>query len=625
MLWNELLKPYETDPPVLFNEGFISRWGAEIWQPGDDDRKAAGRLHIELISRIATQRLGYLEGDEKTALKSVYDLFQQTRDICGEHAPCRHFETLAWHILNTHVRPFTAKWHRESERGTLGALDGTDDFRAELGTLRPLLARLDHLLLLVRDGVSGPWPSEQAPAKIRNFELEMEGDFESEIKAPFTGFTDATDTATLEAINRAERDAIKSRRAYYGLADARRRTALAISGGGIRSATFSLGVLVSLAQRGLLNQFDYLSTVSGGGYLGAFLSTFLQSPRPDVGLLSQQLPFRREEGEAASLRHIRHHSKYLAVGTTWERIKMFSAQLLGMALNALSIVWILVLLVTVESSIRDFFGRVQAPAAPELFYWSLGLVIIGATFSLMALRSRRSFMRYADTFVAVPVAFVAIVTSWWALDLLHSWYRTPFQIRSWSIGDKGVWVAALGAVPVIGPAVGSVFPKVLKRFGRILVALSAVAAPVFLLGLYLFLYNDVDWLKDGVFGVDLPRGIVLIVLGGLIYVFAFDINATSPHRHYRRKLAQAYLIQPKSDSDNQFTEDVPIKLSHLGSGDCKAPYHLVNCALNVPASNNIAMQGVSPISFFSVRPTAEARDLIPPTTKDWETLDPHLI
>lgn len=45
-----------------------------------------------------------------------------------------------------------------------------------------------------------------------------------------------------------------------------------LSGGGIRSATFSLGVFQGLArQPGLLGKIDFLSTVSGGGYFGAFL------------------------------------------------------------------------------------------------------------------------------------------------------------------------------------------------------------------------------------------------------------------------------------------------------------------------------------------------------------------
>lgn len=52
-------------------------------------------------------------------------------------------------------------------------------------------------------------------------------------------------------------------------------TALCLSGGGIRSATFSLGVLQGFAQTKILDQFDYLSTVSGGGYIGSWLSRWL--------------------------------------------------------------------------------------------------------------------------------------------------------------------------------------------------------------------------------------------------------------------------------------------------------------------------------------------------------------
>jgi hypothetical protein len=50
---------------------------------------------------------------------------------------------------------------------------------------------------------------------------------------------------------------------------------LSLSGGGIRSATFNLGLLQSLRKHGLLQQFDYLSTVSGGGYCGGWWSGWL--------------------------------------------------------------------------------------------------------------------------------------------------------------------------------------------------------------------------------------------------------------------------------------------------------------------------------------------------------------
>ena len=55
---------------------------------------------------------------------------------------------------------------------------------------------------------------------------------------------------------------------------------LALSGGGIRSATFSLGLIQALAgaKRGALARIDILSTVSGGGYIGTFLRSLFLPP-----------------------------------------------------------------------------------------------------------------------------------------------------------------------------------------------------------------------------------------------------------------------------------------------------------------------------------------------------------
>lgn len=59
---------------------------------------------------------------------------------------------------------------------------------------------------------------------------------------------------------------------------------LALSGGGIRSATYCLGVLQALAYRRALPNIDYLSTVSGGGYIGASLSYLLHQSASNPAL-----------------------------------------------------------------------------------------------------------------------------------------------------------------------------------------------------------------------------------------------------------------------------------------------------------------------------------------------------
>ena len=64
-------------------------------------------------------------------------------------------------------------------------------------------------------------------------------------------------------------------------------SALCLSGGGIRSAAFALGVLQALARFRLLGQFDYISTVSGGGYIGSWLSAWRYRMRQTFDLPAQ--------------------------------------------------------------------------------------------------------------------------------------------------------------------------------------------------------------------------------------------------------------------------------------------------------------------------------------------------
>src|SRR5215212_1180620 len=65
---------------------------------------------------------------------------------------------------------------------------------------------------------------------------------------------------------------------------------LAFSGGGIRSATVCLGVLQALNKLKLLPIFDYLSTVSGGGFVGGWWSAWLSRKRALVRLSEVHVP-----------------------------------------------------------------------------------------------------------------------------------------------------------------------------------------------------------------------------------------------------------------------------------------------------------------------------------------------
>ena len=58
-------------------------------------------------------------------------------------------------------------------------------------------------------------------------------------------------------------------------------TGICLSGGGIRSATFCLGVLQGLATYRLIRRFDYISSVSGGGYIASWLISWIKRPGRD--------------------------------------------------------------------------------------------------------------------------------------------------------------------------------------------------------------------------------------------------------------------------------------------------------------------------------------------------------
>ena len=83
--------------------------------------------------------------------------------------------------------------------------------------------------------------------------------------------TELPDRIGFEKLFERELLLVQGRRSDDTPAD-RNLAGLAISGGGIRSATFGLGILEGMKSFGLLKKLDYLSTVSGGGYIGAWLS-----------------------------------------------------------------------------------------------------------------------------------------------------------------------------------------------------------------------------------------------------------------------------------------------------------------------------------------------------------------
>ena len=91
------------------------------------------------------------------------------------------------------------------------------------------------------------------------------------------------------------------------------RSALCLSGGGVRSATFNLGIIQGLARHGLLDKFDYLSTVSGGGFIGGWLSAWIR--RDGMKKVCADLsnpPASPLKPDPGPVEHLRIYSNYLS-------------------------------------------------------------------------------------------------------------------------------------------------------------------------------------------------------------------------------------------------------------------------------------------------------------------------
>ena len=175
---------------------------------------------------------------------------------------------------------------------------------------------------------------------------------------------------------------------------ARRHAALCLSGGGIRSASFALGILQGLARRRLLSTFDYVSTVSGGGYTGGWLSAWLfhahaaGDPPERVFDALGGAPASNLEPEAEPIRRIREYSNYLdpKVGLlsvdVWSLISTVARNLLLNWLVLLPLIAAALLVPRVYYALT-MLGTQDWIDRDRLIWWSEWLLLVG--FGLIAI------------------------------------------------------------------------------------------------------------------------------------------------------------------------------------------------------------------------------------------------
>jgi hypothetical protein len=262
-------------------------------------------------------------------------------------------------------------------------------------------------------------------------------------------------------------------------AHATRLAGLAFSGGGIRSATFNLGIVQALAEMKLLRDFDYLSTVSGGGYTGGWLSKWIHQEGGDVTRVEQAFeaslprtpspaatPAQQPHSEPRAVQFLRRYSNYLTPKTgmfsadTWTLIctylrnTLLNMTILLTLLAALFLLPRLVLQAIMPALAAD--ARQLWPLAALLFLWPVGLI----AFSISRTHGRRWSKGLVQTqgavlgWICVPLVLSGIFGSigvwqvrepldtFWKnlpdslLDLAYGWLLLPgvAYFAAWAVG-----------------------------------------------------------------------------------------------------------------------------------------------------------------------------------------------
>lgn len=391
---------------------------------------------------------------------------------------------------------------------------------------------------------------------------------------------------------------------------------LALSGGGIRSATFSLGILQRLAREGILDKVDYLSTVSGGGYLGGALTFFAKSHREqengtdEVNSVTgaQTFPYGvrdprsgiRDNEEPGILTHLRLNGKYLTPGGGITGVSFAGVILRGILLNLL--VWMP--LATAVLAILMYAGGHVSGRFPGWEY--VCAVVHRCCVDLAYLCCPQG--RNGLCWLLWPAAYLGgvfvISSAFYSLGTRISGDSWRYKFRR--CYEKGIrWVLflgglflVLGSLPLVSGALldtvsvllglgGGLWAFLRSRSnseGRVPLGLLApIVSVVLLYGLLLVSYELASFVvRPKTISLTCLWLLGLSVSVAVVTGCCVNLNYTSIHRYYRDRLIEAFMPDEATvgKKAKTFGKNAPATVADKGKlSDMwteRAPYLLVN-------------------------------------------------
>lgn len=286
---------------------------------------------------------------------------------------------------------------------------------------------------------------------------------------------------------------------------------LAFSGGGIRSATFNLGIIQSLAKQSLLEKFDYLSTVSGGGYIGSWLSAQIHRHRSEDGASHAAASKQKVEGfqkslsashkpgtEHEAIKWLRSYSNYLTPkkGLSGDTLAAIGTWLRNTLLNQVTLgLFFATLILLLQLALLTLNGIGWLTTQYSSLWLLLSVILICCTILLCAANLPRlrccacsncaatpkKEARQPTLLIIVIAVFAAYSLSLWMYStspLTNNWIQTEDQSKANQIG---LLKDVLHKLPLIGDGSQITSPM--------LTAIQAYWSPLFIAGMCAFIYT----------------------------------------------------------------------------------------------------------------------------------------
>lgn len=384
------------------------------------------------------------------------------------------------------------------------------------------------------------------------------------------------------------------------------RIGVCCSGGGIRSAAFSLGALQALRESGVLAKAEHLACVSGGGYISIAHAVMVsesraRNPQRSAGFRSLP-PYAQQSPEE---RHLRNNLHYLAPGVSG---KIWMVLSLGYAIVRHMVpflAWIITAGFGYGLLIRE---AVDDDRLPTNALVGFGLIATGALLLLLIVEVRHHLvLRQASrqrmhvlqrAAVSLTAASALALLLLWCIPSVLIWSKTHNALDIVPFVDKlPAWVPLAGTEPdkaqplstvwMLLIVVSSLIPWVLRSTSKPL--LRTIAMLLALLSGPLLVLFPFTWAANLALDDTSPlfdyRWYVLVV-AAIFAVLAIWWNEVTPraHLYYRERLATAFIGYRRGLSRSlkyrqpEWSEPLRLSELHTGGGPNRRMPNLIVCA-----------------------------------------------